>query len=293
MKERLYLRGKIYWCWYYDSQRKLIRETTTCTDRSAARAVLRRREQEAQGAAPQRKSYVSLGDVLTALETWVEGNTTPENTHFVKAKCKQLRSGLGETTDVHSLPKSDLKAYAAARLLASKGPRTEKTISRYTVKRELKVLIQALTHANGEGLVKIDLAPLKVDFSAPYVPRKRWLSRDEFKALVEATPEHRRLWIVIATYTAARASEVESLTWEDVRGKTVHIRGTKTAKSDRIIPLHPALATALGKKGRGALTPRGRTSREIYALRASALGSTPRRPTTSAARSRAGFFRQA
>ena len=95
MKERLYLRGKIYWCWYYDSQRKLIRETTTCTDRSAARAVLRRREQEAQGAAPQRKSYVSLGDVLTALETWVEGNTTPENTHFVKAKGPSMNKSIG------------------------------------------------------------------------------------------------------------------------------------------------------------------------------------------------------
>ena len=99
MKERLYLRGKIYWCWHYGSDPQLIRETTTFTDRSAACAVLRRGEQEAQGAAPQRKSYVSLGDAFTSLEKWVEGNTTPENTHFVKAQCKQLRSGLGETTD--------------------------------------------------------------------------------------------------------------------------------------------------------------------------------------------------
>ena len=255
VKERLYLRNKTYWCWYYDADGRLIRETTKCTDRTAARAVLKRKEQEAQGATPSRREYVALGDVLDALEERVEENTSPDNTHFVKSKCKQLRDGLGKDRDVHSLRKEHLKSYATARLAVPTGLKTEKTICRYTVSRELKVLYQAIKHANKEGLCRVDITPLRVEFSAPYVPRKRWLSRDEYTAILEASPEHRRLWIIIATYTGARASEVESLAWEDIRGDTIHIRGTKTPKSDRNVPLHPALAEALGKKKKGVLTP--------------------------------------
>lgn len=56
-------------------------------------------------------------------------------------------------------------------------------------------------------------------------------------------------------YTGARPSEALNLQWEDVSfdQSEVHIRGTKTARADRVLPMHKDLAKAL-KAHRGAVS---------------------------------------
>lgn len=251
MNDRLFLRGRLWWAWLYDPSGARKQVSTKCTDREAARLVLRRLEQEAQGA--PNKSFVSLGDVLDGLETFTEDNSGPENQQFVKSKCKPLRRLMGETSDVRTISRQSIAAYVKARLREKKGPKGKATVSRYTVKREVKVLYQALLRSNKEGLTDIKIDALRVDLDAPYVPRKRWLTREEFEDLGCELDQDRWLWVLVSVYTGARKSEVERLEWGDVGDDVIHIRGTKTAKSDRFVPLHPALGEALGKRKTGAL----------------------------------------
>jgi integrase len=259
MAERLYLRNKIWWCWYYSPTGKRVVESTKCTSKEAARAVLRRKERQEQGV--ERPSYISVGDVLDKLEAWIKANRSPDNLTFVKSKCARLREGLGATTDAAGLSRAELDAYVSKRLDTKVGKRGKRNVGRYTVKREIKVLWQALRRAG----VKLE-ADARPEIDAPYVPRKKWLTRDEFDELsCELEPDRWR-WVCVAVYTGARKSEVEGLEWSDIRDGEVHIRGTKTKKSDRHVPYHPTLEATLGKRGKGTIVrPWGKVDRDLKA----------------------------
>ncbi len=223
MRDRLYLRGKIWWCWYYDKHRVVRRETTTCTDRAAATLVLRRKE-AAQQDPEEKPGYVSLDSVLKDLETWTENNRRPMTLHFVQTKAARLREYLGKENDVNALTLRELEAYALKR---------EENVKRVTVGKELALLRYALSRAKKKGRFAGDLEKIFPEYRTPYRPKKRWLSREEYEKLLgEFENPARKLWIVTAVYTGARASELEGLMWKDVRGNEVHVRGTKTERQD-------------------------------------------------------------
>ncbi len=265
MNDRLYRRGKTWWASYYLPNGRRVLRSTKCTDRDAARAVLRRFEREAQDATTK-KSYVALDDILQQLEVWSEAHSSTKNAEYIATKCKPLRAHLGANADVQLLMRSDLEKYIDTRMKDTYGKFAKAKISRLTIKKEIAVLYQAIARANRAGITRIELDPLRVDFPAPYIPQKRWLSRDEFARLLDEVEPHRRPWLLIAVYTGARKSEVESLTWNDIQGDAIHIRGTKTDKSDRFVPFHPKLKEALGKSGSGLLTaPWGKVGRDLKA----------------------------
>lgn len=257
MRDRLYLRGKIWWCWYYDKDRKVKRETTTCTDREAARLVLRRKE-NAQQDPEEKPGYVSLDSVLTDLETWTKNNRRPMTVHFVGFKTKRLREGLGKETDINGLTLRDLEEYVEKRKI---------DVAPATIGKELAMLRYALTRARKKGRFSGDIEKIFPEYRTPYRPKKRWLSREEYEKLLgEFENPARKLWIITAVYTGARMSELEGLTWKDVRGSEIHVRGTKTERSDRIVPLHEVLKDALGERGIGKLVPLwGKVNRDLKA----------------------------
>lgn len=81
--------------------------------------------------------------------------------------------------------------------------------------------------------------------------RGRPLTYEDYLALRQELPAHRRAALDVAVYTGARRSELFGLLTTDVdlRNKLLHIRGTKTAGSDRYIPLlAPVEAVVVGLK---------------------------------------------
>ena len=74
----------------------------------------------------------------------------------------------------------------------------------------------------------------------------RSLERTEEKELLRVAKKT-DLYPLIVFYllTGARPSEPLALRWEDVKAKTIRIRGTKTLKSDRILPLSKELKALL------------------------------------------------
>lgn len=126
----------------------------------------------------------------------------------------------------------------------------EEGAARETVRKELCTLSRALKLAKGRGLFLGDPRALIPEFRAPYRPRSRVLTLDEFQRLLPELPPHRQSWVLVAIYTGGRDSEVDHLAWEhlDWINETIRIYGTKTDGSYRVIPFHPILRAALGKE---------------------------------------------
>ena len=119
---------------------------------------------------------------------------------------------------------------------------------RESVRKELCTLRRALTLAQERGLLRADARTLIPKFRTRYVPRDRFLTEAEFSALVEALPAARRVWLLIAVYAGPRKSELEALRWEEhVNLDTgwITLRGTKTKKSRRRVPIADSLRSAL------------------------------------------------
>lgn len=120
-------------------------------------------------------------------------------------------------------------------------------IARETLRKELCVLRRALDLAHKRGIFSTPADSLMPRFRTRYVPRKVWLTPKPFEALLSTLAPERQTWLLTAVYTGARLSELCALAWPDVDFVTgiVHLRGTKTERSDRLIPLHPRLAARL------------------------------------------------
>lgn len=119
--------------------------------------------------------------------------------------------------------------------------------ARESIRKELCVLRKALAQAARRGWLRGDPAALIPKFRAPYVPRKRWLSPEDFERLYADAPPKRRLWLLLAAYGGCRRSEVEGVRWEhvDLANQAMLVRGTKNRSSDRRVPMHPRLHEAL------------------------------------------------
>lgn len=247
MQERVYKRGEIYWCWYYNARGRRVRRSTKCRDKRAAYAVLARFEREAQSAAATARDSTPY-TVDDAVNAFVEEGTidlAPQTVRFYIEKGSQLLRLLG-AVDLVLLQLQDVERYIKQRL--------KEGASRATVRHELVALRQSLKHAHERGRYVGDLRALFPRFRSRYVPRTRYLTPDEFRKLIGVLQPHRQLWLVLAVYTGGRDSEVDAVLWEHVNWaeRTVLLPGTKTAKSRRLVPLHPLLSQVLARGRRAS-----------------------------------------
>jgi integrase len=122
--------------------------------------------------------------------------------------------------------------------------------ARETLRKEICVLRRALDLAHKRGLLATLPGSLLPRFRTKYVPKKVWLNPRDFERLLASLPPARQTWLLAAVYTGGRLSELVALTWPDVdfSAGRVHLRGTKTERSDRLIPLHPRLAARLAQE---------------------------------------------
>ncbi len=157
--------------------------------------------------------------------------------------CYEQKAGhlvrlLGEST-LSKLHVDHVHAYAHKRL--------EEGAARETVRKELVVLRCTLQLARDRGILNRAPESMIPRFRAQYKPRQRWLSIEELSAMLRHLEPPRQRWVMLAAFTGARLSEVESLRWGDIDfdREQIHIRGTKTARADRHIPLHSELSKLL------------------------------------------------
>jgi integrase len=237
--DRLYRRinGGVWYGWFYDDQKNRIRISTRCTNRRAAAAVLHKAEQAAHGVLVGHSH--TLNDALEHLLAFGCVDCSEATTSMYEWKAGHLLRLFGEEREVNSLSMDLVRQYIATR--------QEEGAKAGTIAKELVTLRRTLALAKERGLFGRDPKMVIPKFRVRYQPRDRWLTEQEFGALVEHLPAKRRLWVLLAALAGPRLSEVERARWEDVDldEAWLLLPGTKTQKSRRRVPIAPALATAL------------------------------------------------
>lgn len=224
----LYQRGRHWYGDWIDAQGERQRKSLKTTDKAVARQRLR----SAELATGDRASNQGLG-LVAALDYALAEATNPNTHHSYSQKARHLVRLLGDG-DVNNLTRDTLVQYVATRTVAEGAHKN-------TVHKELVVLRLALKQAAHRRLLHLDIGTTIPRIKNPYKARTRWLTQDEFAALLRELQPHRQLWVALSVYTSANLSEVERIAPGDISSTHVHIRGTKREKRDRRVPIAPPL----------------------------------------------------
>ncbi len=234
----------LYWVHYQDERGISVDRCTGSSNLSQATRIaaeLSGTTAEGPRHASQNQTKIVGNNVEASIAQFLEFCQLDKSDSTIK--CYEQKAGhlvrlLGDL-DLCAVKVDDVQKYCMSRL--------EEGAARESVRKELIVLRSTLSLARDRGMLIKDPDALIPKFRAPYRPKRRWLSDGEMVELLKNLPEERKVWVLLAVFTGARLSELESLTWGDLNFamEQIHIRGTKTDRSDRFIPMDPELAKLL------------------------------------------------
>jgi len=278
---RLYKRGSIWWCAYYDPGKRRRLASTRCTDRRAAERAAARLEREAADPRHAAAHATTLQHALERLVTDRIARGRADGTvSMYRSKGGHLRRLLGADLSLAELDARAVDDYVAARL--------EEHAARTTIGKELTTLRAALKLAKRRGELVIDVeAVMPVGWTTGYKPRATVLCRArDLQRLVDELLPDRAAHVAFIVATGARWSESLRATRSDVdlAAGFVRLRGTKTASAAATVPIvgwmRPLLEMVLevvgGKAGR-LFRPWTNVGRELPAACA-AIGIEPLTP---------------
>ncbi len=273
---RLYKRGKPYWGAYTDPKGQPQRHSLRTSDREVAKRRLR----DAELDGPNRPADKSLGGALSYLLDTVYAGRNESTVESYRQKARHLLRVLGAQTDIADIDRRACQEYRATRL--------KEGASHHSIHKEAVVLRLSLKEQGVEGVVP--------KMKAEYKPRERFLTIEQFQAVMSHLPEKRRLWFKAACFIGARDSELAKLRWEDVDldARVARVRGTKTKKADRHVPMHPSLVADLeaAKRSTGrVIEPWGNRRRDGCAAWWKVGGYRPPGSWTKGGKSKAGKSR--
>ena len=235
--------GRVYWIEYYiDGQRR--RERIGTSRKLAEMTLGKRKLQIAEGRKLDivKEKRVTLKELVKDYLEYSKQNKRSYGRDEISTK--HLLDFFGNARVKDITPKR-IERYMESRLsqLNKKG----ETLKPATVNREIACLKHMFNIAIRDG--KIDSNPAtKVKLRPENNVRDRVISYDEFKKLLDCSPEYMEPVLLTAYYTAMRKGEIIGLEWDrvDLKAGFVRLRpeDTKT-KEGRSIPLHPLLTKML------------------------------------------------
>jgi integrase len=228
--ERLYRRGRIWWTWFYDAKGIRRPVSTKCRDRRAAAAVARRHERNA--AAPSDPaSTTTLAEACERFQVDRKNRERASKTlEYYATKLGHLLFVFGEERTLDTIDAAAVDDYIAERIDAG--------ASRHTVAKELGSLRGVLRLAKRRGEYNGDPATvLPEGWSSGYKPRKLSLTIPQARKLLQALPAPRRPHIAFILATGARWGESVRARAVDMGPLSVELRGTKTARATRTVPI--------------------------------------------------------
>ena len=286
LERRLYLRGRIYWCWGYDAGNERWRESTHQTDKKAALEVARRIEREravpTDRAEAERKALTLEATLALLLKHDARIGAREKTVDFHRNCGRHLVRLLGKECLVAPLEVKDTNAYTDQRLAEGGGSVPE----RHTIQKEIRVLITALNCAREAGLYTGDPKKLRPaafkKTSRYYKPGSDWLeNREQCAALIEHTSNSkygkvkvdRKPYVIAYLHSGARRDELYLVLPEHVNIERNHIEidGTKTDGSKRIVTMSSTLREIIVRRLRVTrpgqpLFPRwGKSNRDLAA----------------------------
>lgn len=255
-EERLYLRGRIWWAWGYWSNGERWHVSTRCRDKTAAARFATRVDRERSSVDRAEVAALSveqaLRDVIAAKERERKSPLTVKNYRRCGGHLVRLLGfdAKGQPRDVHTLTLAALEHYIDRRTAeGGHGPKT----MRSTIAIELGILGSALRYAKRHERYRGDVAAIwpKAALAGAHVPHERYLTREEYERLHAALDFNERPdYLVAYVFTGARRSEAWRITQGDVDlvAGTLRIRGTKTKRADRVVPIAAELRPVLERR---------------------------------------------
>jgi len=233
MQERLYLRGRVWWCWFYDADGVIQRKSTKQRDKTAARAVLREFERQATDPRYAAANATSVHDALERMiENRIQRGRADGTLHMYRVKAGHVRRVFGADTPLSRIDAKKIDGYLATRLAEG--------AARTTIGKELTTIRAMLKVARRRGEFTGDIAAIMPDgWSLEYRPRQRFLTEPEAQALLAELVSDRQAHVAFILATGARWSESMRARAKDIRldmGK-VKLHGTKTIGADREVPI--------------------------------------------------------
>jgi integrase len=266
--------GTPWYAWVYetgeDGERKQVRRSTRCKDRPKAEAVLRKWEGEARDPKIAEKRGATLADAFANLHAKTEAKAErgARSTDTIGFQKKQARSwylfaGLvleHPKVKTEKLPKSDALDDEEKVRLRKEGEgfplarvdgglvdefiqwRERNGIGGTTLGKDLAVLRPAMRYAMRAGQWAGSLEAVFPRHELNYQPSERWITVDEFRALLARgkLEPHRAAVLCFAMAAGAEARAVERALREDVadaKATVVRVRGTKRETRDRVVPI--------------------------------------------------------
>ena len=244
---RLYKRGRIWWCWYWQ-EGKQVRRSTRCTDRQAADRVARQLE---RAAAEPRLAAAQSVTVETALVRFLEvarqrGERSEATHRFYRTKAIAVAATLGHDTTLAEIDARAIDDYISTRL---------EEVSRHTVAHELGVIRQMLRVARRRGeyhLATDEVLPEQ--FDRGYTPRRDFVTKDEMDRILAATAlEDRRAHLAFLAATGASWGPSTRAQRDDIDLDVglILVRGTKRPSRYREVPIldHTQLWAEMARDG--------------------------------------------
>ncbi len=227
----VYRRGSIYWCWVKDHNGKWGRKSTGRRDKLAAR--LEKRRLERLYADP---NYFASHEtkIKDAVDRFIE-----ERGRRGKAAgtIKMYEQKSGHINRLFG-GESALATITASRVDWYIGKRESEGASKHTIHKELVTLRGILKIAKRRNEFPHDISGvMPVGYSAEYEPRTAFLTREQLEKLLGELGPHRAAQVAYAVATGARRGELFRARRSDVEGGFAALRGTKTKKSARTIPI--------------------------------------------------------
>ena len=170
----------------------------------------------------------------TFSEVW--GKWLPTQESKSDSKQRQLQTVFKHSTKLYDIPLSAVTLPQLQRVV------DENAKSRSYKQQYIIAYKSLFDYAVRYGYAKEDISKMLIN-NAPTAKKKiNIFTYEEYKAM----PRQYDLFF----YTGLRVGEMLDLRAEDVENDVIHVRGTKTANSVRLIPLHPCLKDLIPSKGK-------------------------------------------
>ncbi len=236
MSARLFKRGNIWFAWIPKRGGGTRKVTTQCTNKDAAAKRASEFEQEAID-----PDYAAANKTSTAAAC----------AEFIGSRKRRGRAAgtlhhygvkLGHVLRLMPARLGDIDAAACERFIET---RLGEGAAQTTVKKEIRALGATLRHARRSGTYLRVVETVIPELEETYKPRERSLAPLEFVALCSALGPARAAHAIFIVATGARWGESVRARPGDVNGSMVRLRGTKTKKAPRTVPVPPTMRIAL------------------------------------------------
>lgn len=230
-------RSKYWWCKFTGPNGQQIRRSTQETTRAAALKFERRLRVRVKEQARRGRPAYRYEDAMN---------------RFIEEHIPTLRAGAQrryftsmrvltphfEGVELQDIGRGELSDFITARRQVAKDA---------TIRRDLACLSSMFACAVRWDWC--DRNPVK-DFDKKHVreskPRVRYLTPEEYDAILAAAPDDLRGIVVVLKETGLRLGELLALTWADIEDDRLYVRDSKTG-APRVVPLSDqAMGTLLG-----------------------------------------------